>query len=317
MLLSSSALVAQDKIITVQTGGTSTYFTSLDTAIFYAQPTSKIYLSGVYFGSIQINKKVNIVGATYNSDSSGGNLKTSISLQLDTFADGSTFKGLELGSSWNRQNIRNKNITFEDCWIKVRTGSFCGDCKVDLESSVIKNCIISGGRFDLKSCLITNSIAVNRIATFSSTVFNCILFQGFNNTFNTTTINNCIFNNNASSQLPSNCIFNNNINMKSSFISSYGNTGSNNSYDAVSLTDFLINPSASEVWTYDYRFITGSTYYKLGTDGTEVGVYGGSSPWNQSGRPDNIPFIRKADVDVQSDESGKLEVDFIIDFNND
>lgn len=46
----------------------------------------------------------------------------------------------------------------------------------------------------------------------------------------------------------------------------------------------------------------------LGTDGTQIGLFGGSKPFKQGGLPEN-PHIRYKNIAPQTDNNGLLSID--------
>jgi len=49
----------------------------------------------------------------------------------------------------------------------------------------------------------------------------------------------------------------------------------------------------------------------LGTDGTQVGIYGGSQPFKEKGTPSN-PQVTKKNIGTQTDADGNLQINMTI-----
>jgi hypothetical protein len=73
-------------------------------------------------------------------------------------------------------------------------------------------------------------------------------------------------------------------------------------FDNQSGTSFT---GTSFTYAADYHLQAPGTY--LGTNGTQVGIYGGDFPWKEGAVPSN-PHIESAIISTKTDESGDLEV---------
>ena len=109
---------------------------------------------------------------------------------------------------------------------------------------------------------------------------------------------NCIIN----SHLADNCTANNCIFASSTI----GNdvSGSNN-WTGVALDDIFEDANKGFNYSADNNFKLKFPHAYIGTDGTEVGINGGVSPFN---RISPIPRILSSDIDITTSQDGKLKV---------
>jgi hypothetical protein len=71
----------------------------------------------------------------------------------------------------------------------------------------------------------------------------------------------------------------------------------------INQTGYAIN------YTHDYHLVDPDKY--KGTDGTQIGLYGGSTPFKEKGLPSN-PQILSKKVATQTNAQGKLLVNFTV-----
>ena len=82
----------------------------------------------------------------------------------------------------------------------------------------------------------------------------------------------------------------------------------NNNYEGVAIANIFANQIGSTIdYNQDYHLKTPSAY--LGTDGTQVGLYGGIIPFKDGGYPSNPQILTKS-VSTQTDVSGNLNISF-------
>jgi hypothetical protein len=87
------------------------------------------------------------------------------------------------------------------------------------------------------------------------------------------------------------------------------NTNSGN-YIGILQTNIFVNQSGSTIdYTHDYHLKNPTTY--LGTDNTQVGIYGGTTPFKDRGLPSN-PQVLKKSVATETDASGNLKINFTV-----
>ena len=301
-------------IAVVSPSNSTDIYNTLDEAITNADPGSTIYLPGGGFAisnATTIDKKLTIMGVSHRGDTDNVDGATIISgkLQFVGGSSGSAVVGvyvsgnIDVGTSdaavenftlrycnVNGVNVNNSGcvgMLVNQCYL--RQGFEGGKCNV-----MIKNCIsgvirnLNGGTID--HCIIVNGYVpsggwTNYYLSYinSSTITNNFIF---NNKFES--IGNCYISNN--------CI-------------GTGSWGDNP----------VVAPEGSNLWddvfgeghnkgvtiASDYH-VQASWAKGAASDGTDIGIYGGSSFSDKALAP--IPRIVSKSVDEQSDASGKLTV---------
>lgn len=179
-----------------------------------------------------------------------------------------------------------KDLTFIHCRIAYR---YEGNSNSN-NSATFQNCIVSGiygENYIFHNCIIRGD-------TNSSDISLC-----YNSEFK-----NCIITNSLYSSAPTNSTYYNNL-----FIGTSGNK-----LESIpNSTNVIVNRDDDEIKnliTYsddkDYKLTDEAKAIMKGTDGTEVGIYGGSLPYDPT--PTN-PQISKFNVAAKTTADGKLSVD--------
>lgn len=281
-------------VIAVQRGTTTLFENTLDSAIIKSQHGDVIYLSGgIYVLNTQITKKISIIGTGYNTDSSAATGITAISNSITfngTSADSSFLTGI---IALNTLQIYSSNVFVSRCNLSA----------IALYS--VSNVVI-------QECIVTGLISGGNTTISNSSINNCILFGELANTTGGLKISNNIFLRDANA-LPSisNCIISNNIFYKNNPFSGSGSLiihnnlfnadstsligigiSNNNIFNEPSGNIFVNLPGVVSNWnpSYDFHLKPGCNGIGLGLGGTDVGIYGGSSPWKEGGKPFNPHF---------------------------
>jgi hypothetical protein len=98
-------------------------------------------------------------------------------------------------------------------------------------------------------------------------------------------------------------VFYNNI-----MFSDFGTNSYSNNYALISSSEIFVNPS-EDFYTSDYHLKNPEKY--IGTDGTQIGLYGGTTPFKEKGLPSN-PQIVKKNIGEQTDANGNLNVNVTV-----
>jgi hypothetical protein len=318
------------QIAVVKPNGTSTIHTTVQAAYDAASDDDYIYLPGGTFSTnlpSEINKRLHIIGAGMNADSSSVTGITKIPfLILREGAAGGSLEGVYLYSNigngtsllFSNQSpttaslysvlncfISNKIVSNNNYWSNITIVK----CVIEEISAFFENSFIT-------NCHIWGTIGINGMNfLFSNNIFfnpYTTSYGGLSLPNNSTYINN-IFQ--ISSTLNcSNSIFHNNVNGLS--INGTGNFTLN----SISETWDLIfeNPGSligSPIQYYSY-FVTNSYHIKptsacknSGTDGTDRGIYGGAFPWKDGSIPPN-PHIYFKNVAGSTNSGGQLQVHY-------
>ncbi|WP_420460855.1 hypothetical protein [Neolewinella sp.] len=152
---------------------------------------------------------------------------------------------------------------------------------------ILKNNIIMEGVHGLHDAVITNNTFIEIEEKFYSD--DRMLFEGVNGSF---IVNNIFYN-----QPPlgaENSTFNNNLTfLRDSITLPYGsNTGTNNLTDVNPM--FNNYPGGDFSYDYDFHLANASAAKNAGTDGSDLGVYGGEG-FSERGEPP-IPLIRSFEL---------------------
>jgi hypothetical protein len=109
------------------------------------------------------------------------------------------------------------------------------------------------------------------------------------------TIQNNIFYRADPTQYTSGCAFNHNISYNPS--GTFTNLNGTGNFDNTN-PQFVNFPSGGDYfnWTHNYDLSPSSPGNNAGTDGTDIGIYGGTFPVNPYGETYNMPVIRQMNI---------------------
>lgn len=342
-MMLATVTFAQQQLATLDHNDTiSVYYgpTALTSAYNAADDGDIITLSSGTFNSPgEINKAVTIRGAGMYPDTVAGTLATTISGNINILKDGTptshvTLEGIKFDGEMifgaavdcNHTNINYLYVT--KCLINYFHGNASWNCRKYLNNSFFTNCVIKriavfnrhterveyNCRIQYShfiNCAILQMEGDNATGLFN-TLTNCVTHLGVG-TVGNFTINNSILyeagtDNSSSSSLVSNSIGVNPGDGRYYFDTTI--TAGQNLYNYNNLADVFEDFDG----TYNY----GSTTFKLksnvaasvlGSDGTQVGIYGGDVPFDPSVRNS---MIGKLDVARRTNAQGKLEVKVVI-----
>lgn len=329
-LLIISFVNAQSKIAVVNgTTGATQMVTTMDSAVSTANNGDNIYLPGGGFTlSTALDKSVHIYGAGYDQDSSNATGITVVNpIQITSGASNGSIEGIYFT---NTLSIAVSNYTFKYCYLQsgIQFGQNSdGSGSTNL---VINNCYIGdyfnsiygdfgslSGTVGLTNSFIFNNIIVSYVKIGAQNTFaNNIFFLSSSSAARSSscTYNNNVFQFNEGGNC-SNAIFNNNINAFPSI--SNGNTGTANASET--FNNSFINSGTGPIYTYnvhnDYHLKTSSLGHNAGTDGKDVGIYGGIISWKDGSMPSN-PHISSKNVSQQTDANGNLKATFVVKAQN-
>lgn len=268
-----------------------------------------IYVNGsqFYYADFQINRRVVLIGAGYNV-SNQLNLATQVS-NISLFKDngvndasGTVIMGFFVncrvslaGSSLPVNNVRlTRNFIGNGCAPGVSPGA---STSWTIYNNVLRGVGLEGASTNI---LIQNNIFLSSVTggNQSSVIVDHNVFQG-----NGVGISNMRFatiTNNIFVRTGGNCMdagaqfntFNNNL----SILSTVGPTSPTNSFlggpnsgagNFVAVDPLFENVSNSDNYsaTFNYRLKSTSTVRNAGTDGSDLGIYGGSYPFPSGGAP--------------------------------
>lgn len=183
-----------------------------------------------------------------------------------------------------------KNATFTNC--RFGYGLYLSSyCSASCINSIIQDPV--GANFDFRNSVIKFNIYTASNVT-NSMLSNCIIY-GLGGT------SSSIF---PKSTTAYNCVEVNNSSKNPTFMNIPNNTNKYATCNAVFKTYKGAQMGVSDNETFELTETAKATY--LGTDGTQVGIYGGMLPFDTT--PSN-PRITKCNVAAKSTADGKLSVD--------
>ena len=337
-LCSIAAISQPQQLIAVDhIAGGSEFFTRLDSAIVHAANKDNIYLPGITMsiGTQIINKRVQIYGSGINPDSaltSGRTILTG-NLIFVTGADSGFIQGITIdGNITFGTNIDNQNVGYFSIsrrMFNYLTLSFNG---VSATSSnfLIRECIIrQGARGGYSQAVFNNNVFEQQLTYFTGAIFSNNIFLVYDtplqsNITNTTFSNNvfiisCLVsyyggtNNNFFNNLiqgglirfsnpnTGQCENNYSLNGNGSIVGNIENVPANLIFQNQSGNFF--------VFQQNYHLVPASPGKNAGTDGTDVGIYGGPLPFKDGSLPVN-PHYRLRMVSGTTTAAGQLPVHF-------
>jgi hypothetical protein len=89
-------------------------------------------------------------------------------------------------------------------------------------------------------------------------------------------------------------------------ITDFGNSQQSNNYVGVAQSDIFINQTGY-LFDYSNNYHLKNPELYLGTDGTQVGLYGGTTPFKDGGVPSNPQIVAKS-IGSQTDSNGNLQI---------
>lgn len=318
----SISIIAQQKVI-LQSAGTTRVFggsNPFNDAYTAAVSGDTIYLPG---GNLpypaDIDKGLVIYGAGFHPDSTTATSPTVLSGHL-TFlsnADNSKLEGIQINGDINISwNLKVDNLTIKRC--RFTSFNAQGDFSPPpSENVLLTECIINGEIYvsNLKNSIISNCIIGGRVNNGRELVVsnNLFLFDSdswyynFNDTDNSLISNNVfmrkILATECLHQACENSTFRNNI-FKGNPVPGF-NIFEGNYTDVDVSTLLVLQTGLVFDFKHNYHLVNPAAY--IGTDGTQVGIYGGSFPFKSNTMPSN-PHIVSKTIPPHPDSAGNLQV---------
>ncbi len=321
-ILTKTIIAQQAPIAIVSSNGTTKLTSTLDSCLLLADNNDIIYLPGGTFTGMSdwFRKKVTIIGVGHNPDSTMATDRTYVNGSIGFYpeAAGSIIDGVYL-----YQHIY---VTTNNKVYRCNANVIFSPWAINVDNLLVDKCVIRGGVSgysgvnNMYNSVIKNSI-INAGADFSTNVHttnyenNILLFNGAYDLggADQCTFKNCIFygiTGWGSGASPSNSFFINNLFTIATLppLTDISNATGNHLNQSTS-SIFLTLPSPTYIYANDYLINTSSPALTGGTGGTQIGIYGGSSPWVKGNIPPN-PHIRTKNVDATTGPSGLLRVRF-------
>jgi hypothetical protein len=274
------------------------------------------------YGDVTIKKQITLIGAGYNVTQTQNNWGTTIGYcYLDTIPFGSKISGTV--------------IMGFDMYSISQTGSGAINW-IDFERNYVSQYVtIVGSNWTLRNNIInyininnnSNIYIQNNFLNYNINTSNQTSVVISNNEFVTSTnyafnaVSNALIANNVfyySSPLTgtTSCTFSNNITTAGSAqaLPPAGNSGSLNLNNiSPQFVDASIPTSTvnmNQVWNYNWSLKAGSLAHNAGTDGKDIGIYGGSYPFPVMSGATRIPQMQLMNVGAIVPQGGNLNVNF-------
>lgn len=313
-----SQVANSQNLIAVQNGNQPTFFTTLNSAVLNATDGDTVFLPSGSFTmpDSYIDKRLHFIGIGHNPSSSDDSTITIVNkLYLKAGADNGSIEGVYING-------------------RVRFGF--EDAETSIHGYTIYRCFIL---YDIDNYYFNNPeqslTNISIIETSFSSIYgdyntesiwiqNCIVRDGVWD-MNLSIIQNCIFlvTDNGNSPMPihntHHCSFKNNIFYMSDSFNFYGqyntflnnlnwldNIGNSTNYEIGNLYEDLEDIFV-DFDTGNYHLKSTSVGKNAGTDGTDLGIYGGAFPWKDGAVPFN-PHIQTFQISGTTDSTGSLNV---------
>lgn len=184
-----------------------------------------------------------------------------------------------------------RNALFLQCRIKEHLYFASNDCYAHCINSVIYNPVVYSSTKDTQFEF-TNCLVIGNPSSWDHSLFT-----------------NCILKATQSYLVPSSCMVSNCLGISSSISDIFRNLYPANKYGTIKEADIAtifktFTGTYTDTETFELTDEAKAQY--LGTDGTEVGIYGGSLPFTTES---SLPKIKKFNVASKSTEDGKLKVE--------
>jgi hypothetical protein len=315
LVLLIASKYGQSTIITVNNEvGAVTDYTDIASAIAVAVNGDTLYIqpSATNYGSFSLSKSLVLMGAGHNPSFSPYNSQIT-TITLISGSSNSIFKGLNISAVANNNSVIN-NILFSGCRIYSSAGNPFQFQTGTMNNWIFEGCVIenvSAGALDFSymgsNLIFRNNYIFAAGASFVLTslpsgtfVDHNVIVNIDNNVFwgpvsgtNVTVTNNVVItqapNNYGLATYCGSCTFTNNI--------LYPQNGGGQ-FPAAPSNLVNVNPvfnSMSQVYGYSYNYNldldTSSAGNNAGTDGTDIGLYGGIGVFSPIGVDNGSPHI--------------------------
>jgi hypothetical protein len=309
-ILVTVALNAQ-QISVVNLQGATVLYTDLNLAIQGAAAGSTIYLSGGGFqinDSSKITKKLTIIGIGHRPDNDNangnadGNTVVSGNFFFNGGSDNSALMGLHLSG--------NVNIGTSDNAVNTILVRYCNINSIQVQNSncqgivINQNYIRNSSSGSNSAITFTNNI-MHSMAYITGGVVNHNVITSYNSSYyalyvvSNSQISNNILINPAGIINGSENIIRNNM-----LVGTWGDT-SYRTITVTSMDDVFVGPITSISSSCNYH-LKGALGKNAASDGTDVGIYGGSG-FSDAALPP-VPRIVSKTVSEQVDENGNLQI---------
>jgi hypothetical protein len=306
LVIASVALQAQNAVVLQHAGSAKPFTTNQPFVDAYnaALDGDTIYLpGGLIYPPTNINKRLVIVGAGHYPDSSAATGPTIISQALifEENADRAELHGVKVfGDIWFAESKRIDSVSITRCYAnRIIVAGFYDTLTNSRELYFFGN---ATGELNLSHSI--GARAFNNIINVISYASRNAWIR--NNKINTAwEVRYALFENNTLQYLSGNVDLNTFRNNTLSFTPGQDFNVWVNNYINVDWNSLFVNQTEWFNYTDNYHLKTPAAY--LGTDGLQVGIYGGFRPYKESAIPFN-PHIQSKTIPLQADVNGLLNI---------
>ncbi|NVN97081.1 hypothetical protein HXX01_02500 [Candidatus Nomurabacteria bacterium] len=305
-------------LIAIQNGSIQTFQTTLDQAINNATDGDTIFIPGGIFTITNpyLNKRIHIFGVGHNPDSTIETNPTIINstIYLQQEASSGSLSGVKISGWINAYGVNLTNYCIHRCYFNGL--SLSSSSSNNLFSENIIDGVVSGG--GCQNNFFYNNIITGGITSFyNNNIFRNNIIKSVPSLacnelwgFSVSDLTGCIIENNIfnGSICVWNCIVKNNLLVNSTLAYAQGCIILNNILN-IDMYNVFINYSLNNPFNYAYNYHLQSTCpgRNAGTDGTDMGIYGGMFPWKDGSLPPN-PHIQTKIIGQTTDDAGNLNV---------
>ncbi|MDD2636804.1 MAG: right-handed parallel beta-helix repeat-containing protein [Bacteroidales bacterium] len=325
--IGSIGLVQAQQRVALHSNGTTTVFgggNPFTDAYNAAANGDTLYLpGGVIPYPATIDKGLVIIGAGHYPDSTTATGKTVLSgsLTIRGEADKLWLEGIELtGGITFYRNHKVDSVTIRRCKFEsLLYEIYSGGGTPCLENSIRENIINGNVNFaNATSSVLSNNIIGGQVSNASNIGISNNIF--LSNTHSTAsynmlfyTVNSCFISNNiifrnysGEAYVYSSCNLNTFSNNIFTLVPTEGTNTFTDNYNSIDITTVFVNQSGNVFdYTHDYHLVDPASY--LGTDGSQVGIYGGMYPIKDGAVPQN-PHFQFKNISTQTDNNGELNI---------
>jgi len=287
-----------------------------DTVYVMGSPTS--------YGDVTIKKQITLIGAGFNVYQTQNNWNTTIgTAYLDTIPFGAKISGTVIMGFMINSAITQTGAAGAINWIDVERNYVGNYVNIVGSNWTVRNNIINYININNTS----NTFIQNNFINYNINTSNQTSVVISNNEFCTTTsatfngVSNALIANNVfyyagPTTGTTSCTFSNNITTAGSaqVLPPAGNSGLNNlnnvSPQFVDATIPNGTVNMNQIWNYDWFLKVTSPAHNAGTDGKDLGVYGGTYPWPNMSGATRIPQMQFMNVGAIVPQGGNLNVNF-------
>jgi len=312
LCLTGMVINAQNSIA-LQTKGSTVFYQVLDSAINHALDGDTLYLSGGVFGvSGTLNKRLHLVGVGHHPDSTKSTSSTNLlsGLKLGSRAASGSITGINMGNNYISIQGSLDNYIISRCKLSIESSTNTVSNLLCIEN-VLKNIAINGNNNIFYNNIIeANNASFGTSNTLKNNIFLGNYFlSGGGGAINYSLFENNIFLDNYNNSISGSIFFNsfkNNLFFRTTNLGS-SNFGIGNLVNQPQSSVFINQTGNTFDYAHDYHINPDSPAKNTGTDGTDIGIYGGPFPWKEGSVPFN-PHIQSLIIDSKTDKDGNLNV---------